>query len=186
MTTLTKNKDTDIIILQQLNDYELGKVCSVNKYVNSICNDDKFWLNRTMLNFKLTGEETNRMKMYLGFSTYKELYVYLSTFHTYIIGKDIKIKKEDVIYLFKNEKMIDELIEKNLRPNLPRWINRQELVYEIRRKIPEMLLSSKEMGEKKLDLRMYTFFTRITRKIQRDFIPPLTYGNAKNYDSFKF
>ena len=74
MRTLTKNKDTDIIILQQLNDYELGKVCTVNKYVNSICNDDKFWLNRTMLNFKLTGEETNRMKKYLGFGTYKELY----------------------------------------------------------------------------------------------------------------
>ena len=82
--------------------------------------------------------------------------------------------------------MIDELIEKNLHTILPKWVNREELVYEIRRKIPEMLLSSKKMGEKKLDLRMYTFFTRITRSIQRDFIPPLTYENAKNYDSFKF
>ena len=185
MATLTKNKDTDIIILQQLSDYELGKVCSVNKYVNSICNDDKFWLNRTMLKFQLTGEETNKMKKYLGFGTYKELYVYLSTFYTYILDSDIKIKREDVIYLFKNEKMIDELIEKNLQPILPRWMNRQELVYEIRRKIPEMLLTSKQYGEKKLDLRMSSFFLRISR-IQRDFTPPLTYENAKNYDNFKF
>lgn len=148
MTTLTKNKDTDIIILQQLSDYELGKVCSVNKYVNSICNDNKFWLNRTMLKFNLTGEETQKMKKYLGFHTYKELYVYLSTFYINISGTDIKIKREDVIYLFKNEKMIDELIEKNLQPTLPRWMNREELVYDIRRKIPEMLLTSKDIGDK--------------------------------------
>ena len=81
--------------------------------------------------------------------------------------------------------MIDELIEKNLHTILPKWVNREELVYEIRRKIPEMLLSSKNMGEKKLDLRVHRLFDRINR-IQRDFTPPLTYENAKNYDNFKF
>ena len=39
---LTGNKDTDFLVLLELNDYELGKVCQVNKYVQSLCNDDFF------------------------------------------------------------------------------------------------------------------------------------------------
>ena len=44
---LTGNKDVDIIIINMLNDYELGQVCQANRYVNSICNDEKFWRIRT-------------------------------------------------------------------------------------------------------------------------------------------
>lgn len=42
MATLTGNKDTDFLILMQLNDYELGKVCQANKYVKSLCDDNDF------------------------------------------------------------------------------------------------------------------------------------------------
>ena len=37
MDKLSGDKNVDMIILMKLNDYELSKVCSVNKYINSIC-----------------------------------------------------------------------------------------------------------------------------------------------------
>ena len=43
MNKLTGNKDTDILIINKLNDYELGKVCQANRHVNAICNDETFW-----------------------------------------------------------------------------------------------------------------------------------------------
>jgi hypothetical protein len=48
MNVLSGNKDTDFIILQKLNDDELGKVCKVNKYVNSLCKDETFWMQRLL------------------------------------------------------------------------------------------------------------------------------------------
>lgn len=47
MKGLTGNKDVDFVILNKLSDYELGKVCQVNKKVNILCNDDNFWQIRT-------------------------------------------------------------------------------------------------------------------------------------------
>ena len=46
MSKLTGNKDTDILILMQLEDHELGAICQVNKYIHSLCVNDLFWLNR--------------------------------------------------------------------------------------------------------------------------------------------
>jgi hypothetical protein len=40
---LSGYKDTDYIILNKLNDYELGKVCQVNKKLKKMCDDDNFW-----------------------------------------------------------------------------------------------------------------------------------------------
>ena len=88
MNKLTGNKQTDFLVLQQLTDHELGKVCQVNKYVNSLCQDNNFWLNRIVYNFKnldhevynfknLNHEEVSKMKDYLEFETFKELYQYL-------------------------------------------------------------------------------------------------------------
>ena len=48
---LSGNKETDFLILMQLTDYELTKVCQVNKYVNKLCNDDNFWRNRVLTKF---------------------------------------------------------------------------------------------------------------------------------------
>ena len=45
---LSGNKDVDLKIISELNDFELGKVCSANKYVNKLCNDENFWRNRTV------------------------------------------------------------------------------------------------------------------------------------------
>lgn len=186
MSSLTRDKDSDRIILQKLNDYELGKVCSVNKYVNSICNDDFFWLNRLLIVFNLSAKEVNNMKKYLGFNTYKELYKFLRTFPVELFSrqKSIKIDRLYVINLFKEEKMIDNVIEKNLQPIMPEWIDREKLIYAIRRKFSDMLLDRKRTNDKKLDIGISQLLDKLNNVVIRS--PGRTYENAKNYDEFNF
>ena len=43
---LTGNKDTDILILEQLDDKDLFSICSVNKKSYELCNKEYFWRNR--------------------------------------------------------------------------------------------------------------------------------------------
>ena len=59
METLSGIKDVDIKIINQLNDHELGKVCQVNKYVNSLCKDETFWMNRTIDKFNLREKDSS-------------------------------------------------------------------------------------------------------------------------------
>ncbi len=44
--SLTGIRDVDIEILLNLDDSELPRVCSVNKYVNKLCEHDDFWYRR--------------------------------------------------------------------------------------------------------------------------------------------
>jgi hypothetical protein len=151
MKRLTGNKDTDFIILMQLNDNELGLVCQVNKYVNSLCNDSMFWLNRIMANFPqypFTGEEIRKMKEYLGFSTIRELYIYLKSIpekishSVYMTGNRMRTVTDTKKYIpiilkyLVEETFIDKIISDNLVENIPKWFNREELIYELRRKFP--------------------------------------------------
>ena len=76
MNKLSGNKNTDMLILMNLNDNELGKVCSVNKYVNSICEDKHFWNMRVRLLLNVTEDELHELRRYLHMDG-KELYVYL-------------------------------------------------------------------------------------------------------------
>ena len=45
----TGNKDTDFIIIDQLDDESLLSLCQTNKYLANICNDEKFWEKRFKL-----------------------------------------------------------------------------------------------------------------------------------------
>ena len=75
---LTGNRDTDFLILNQLKDYELTRVCQVNRIAQKICNDDTFWMNRVLTTFGpyLGSAELIRTK-YLGDRTWQEYYIYL-------------------------------------------------------------------------------------------------------------
>jgi hypothetical protein len=48
---LTGIKDTDFLILDLLDDSELGNVCQTNKKASFLCNDENFWLRRTQSRF---------------------------------------------------------------------------------------------------------------------------------------
>lgn len=61
----TGNKDTDYLVLLQLSDNDLGKVCSANKYFRLLCQNDNFWRNRTFSRFaKHFEEHQHDMKLY--------------------------------------------------------------------------------------------------------------------------
>ena len=57
-------KDTNILILNQLDDRELVILCESNKFYQKICNNQMFWLNRilTKLNNQVPIEELRKYK----------------------------------------------------------------------------------------------------------------------------
>lgn len=66
----TGNKETDKIILQNLDDDSLTKFCQINKYAKLVCNDEFFWLNRIIIRSSkdvLMGKKE--------FQTYKDYYI---------------------------------------------------------------------------------------------------------------
>lgn len=50
---LTGIKDTDLLILQKLDDEDLLQACLVNKAINRACKDESFWRNRSLEKYPL-------------------------------------------------------------------------------------------------------------------------------------
>ena len=94
MKVFTKIRDVDLKILQQLNDKELPLVCSVNKYVAELCNDENFWLTRLLNKEVYTLEEIREFK---GNFTYKEIYRHLFL-NEYEQGMFEAAKRNNVYY----------------------------------------------------------------------------------------
>ena len=70
--------DLDSIILNKLNDKDLAATCQVNKAASYICNDDRYWLNRTLFFFgRYLGGPENIRNNYLKGRTWQEYYKYL-------------------------------------------------------------------------------------------------------------
>ncbi len=134
MDKLSGDKNTDMIILMKLNDYELSRVCSVNKYINSICENKNFWNTRIRSFFNVNENELEELRRYLHMDG-KELYVYL-------VSKTIGFNYVDllIIFLLKYQSSINEIIEKALVEKLPKYINKEELIYYLRGEIPKQIL----------------------------------------------
>lgn len=123
MERLTGNKQTDFLILKKLTDYELTRVCQVNKYVNSLCQDDTFWLNRILKNYPLTVDDIKRIKITLEFTSHKELYIWLNESYPVIQNADTLIPAINES-LIVNNKVIDMLSKKKF----PDWINKEKFL----------------------------------------------------------
>lgn len=48
----TGNKDTDFIILSNLEDKDLYNFCQTDRYIAKLCQDESFWMNRTLNRFR--------------------------------------------------------------------------------------------------------------------------------------
>lgn len=145
MSKLSGHKDTDFIILQQLNDNELGRVCQANKYVNQLCQDQNFWLKRILHTFKLNGEEVQKMKNFFAFENYRDLYIYLKEFPTILTRGGFAtthIDRDETIEFFKKEELINQIFNDILKKNLPKWIDRDGLLIDLRRNLPNFLLEN--------------------------------------------
>ncbi len=95
--SFTKIKDVDLNILQGLEDEDFERVCQVNKYVNKLCGEESFWLNRFLLKKDYDLDEIKKMK---GDFTYRELYKYL---YIDINNKNVFIEaaRRDNIHFYK-------------------------------------------------------------------------------------
>jgi hypothetical protein len=101
----TGNKDVDFTILNMLDDRELGKVCQVNKYAKSLCENEIFWINRFEKKFgKILKIEEVRKEFnvkdwktfYINFVTQLaalEGYLYTDDYdrYTQLYGKGLKL-----------------------------------------------------------------------------------------------
>jgi hypothetical protein len=145
----TGHKDTDILVLMQLDDKELASICSVNKYINSLCDSEQFWLNRILLNLKKSCEYASKItffkdincnefegnlvqvKNYFGYTHYRDLNTYLNKFTK---GEQLSIflfiiHAEDEPYF---EILLEKLyiIDRNI---LPDFVNYGKLISYLRR-----------------------------------------------------
>jgi hypothetical protein len=76
---LTGNKDTNLSILERLNDTDLANLCQVNREAKKLCNDENFWRNRLLNKFRELGS-LEELKKYKGDRTWKQYYIYLINF----------------------------------------------------------------------------------------------------------
>lgn len=179
---LSKNKDIDFIILMELNDKELGQICRSNKYINSLCNDDTFWRNRTVLRFHLSPSQyllAEKMKNYLQWETWKEYYIWLSSIVGYKYYK--KIKTNDFLFEPSNHTLRKETsnessaiyITKSYLDNLLLNTDKIELM---EKKIKEFQTKSlpKWLGE--------TFIIQLRRRLYNDiFVHSISHEEENNY-----
>lgn len=146
-----------MMILMQMSDREIAKICSVNKYINSLCENQYFWLNRMIANLRKTCEMIKKyteytefkdvdcnifegnfdeINEYLGFTTYRELNNFFSKFTK---GEQLSIFFH-IIYSEPEVLTFEILLNRIYKINqnkLPKFVNYLELVYYLRRKIIE-------------------------------------------------
>lgn len=76
----TQNPATDLLILNEMSDRDLINVCSTNRYVNNLCNNESFWMNRVLSTYGSqlgTGREI-KDKYMPGDTTWKDYYLWLT------------------------------------------------------------------------------------------------------------
>jgi hypothetical protein len=109
------------MILMQLSDREISMVCQANKYVNSLCEDGRFWLNRLLLTFtKYSPVLAKDIKDYLEFDAWKEFYNWLRVQE--LKYKDPQIHTK-IIESLNKKAVIDETVELFKKVKLSKWIN---------------------------------------------------------------
>ena len=143
--SLTGIKDVDMNIILQLEDRELPRVCAVNKYVNEICESDAFWYRRLinritkvrddnlskykkLIIIDVTGERIREMQRFLGLKSLKELNVFLNELPSSAIYVAY-------YYLYKFNQNLQNTYKKFNENELPKYINKDELRYEMRRQV---------------------------------------------------
>lgn len=142
--SLSGHKDTDMLILLQLEDRELGPVCQANSYIRNICKDENFWKMRVVNKIKKSYEgnpkyvnrphygkviqasEVEDLKKYFGFSSMKELNDYLN-----------KIPLNALYFLYVAFTIPDYADRQIIFDDkwLPKYMNKEEIIYFDRRGI---------------------------------------------------
>ena len=134
-------RDTDILILNELNDNEIGKVYQINKYFKYLCDDENFWSNRLMrtynsvndipvLSSTLTSDELFLMKKCLLFNSNKDLYIWLKKEKLDRYKIPFNRFKSDLVFNEPFQKIIEILSKTS---NIPSWVNKDEFLIYVKR-----------------------------------------------------
>lgn len=70
------NKEADYQVLYRLNDYDLIKTCSINRYYRNLCSNDIFWMNKVLRRFSILGD-IEMLRKYKGQLSWKKYYIRL-------------------------------------------------------------------------------------------------------------
>jgi hypothetical protein len=100
---LSSSRDTDFLILENLEGEDLKNFCLVNKYFSQIFKDEEFWKKRTIKKFYFLSFEKYKI------NKWKDIYFRLfSTLNLFYEG----IKNHDKIFIEKTKELKDEFIER--------------------------------------------------------------------------
>ena len=148
MSGFTGIKDTDLMIMQQLTDYELSQVCQVNKYANSLCQNESFWFNRIYKvakesvekNFAAYAKEFPKITKTFDINNITKFYGLTNKdFYKFMTKFDPKLYFYILLYPTMHKNLINRVyqIYKNI---LPDWIIYDKLIAYLRRTILEEAL----------------------------------------------
>jgi len=143
--SLTGIRDIDIEIILKIDEKELPKMYLVNKYINKICQSDDFWYKKIinkivaakkdnfskvkeLTDIEVTGKRIKQMKEFFGFQSLRELNDFLNLANS---KAPYQIYYEFDRPNFQNA--IKTIYGDLNEIKLPKYINRDELVYEIKR-----------------------------------------------------
>lgn len=101
MKRFTGNKDVDYKIMMELDDESLLNFCQTDRYIKSICEDDNFWLRRSINRY---GETVSKPYN----KTWKEHYLFLIN-HYNVTRK--YVDSVVTIHVEKNFRALDEYIQ---------------------------------------------------------------------------
>jgi len=146
MSKLIGDKNLNFLILNELSDYELGKVCQVNKYTKKLCDDETFWMNRIEKIFKLDSETKLKAKEFFEFDTWKELYIYLTeifNFNIPFLHEFADDLKKYMSYKPEIDKLFDLI-------TYPIWVKKQLYKKEEKRKQFWSYIFNKKLNKKEI------------------------------------
>lgn len=107
-TGFTGYPTTDLLILNELSDNDLINVCKVNKYINSVCNNESFWLNRIIDRYSgVLGTASMIKNKYMPpNTTWKQYYLWLTALlegnERTLLSMMIIHDREDLLKLYPN------------------------------------------------------------------------------------
>lgn len=186
MKALTGIKDVDLKILQELKDNEISLVCSVNKYVARLCENESFWLNRLLTHYKL-----DFIKDLKGNYTYKQLYRYL--FFDKKSGVQEAIKTDNLLFLKEltnnflntNFDIIYEVAENNSFKILTFILLQEEDIDRRDDIVTEALFTANmKTFEWLLLMGMTNYFSYILLLIKQNFSNEITFPQIRKYIGF--
>lgn len=106
MTDLTRNKDVDLLIFENLDDRSLFQYCEIGKndaYVQKLCNDEHFWLKRLQKTFGNVEKHENRKwkNLYLSLVYFTDKYPTIGEDEGWDLISELAVKNDfDVLNYF--------------------------------------------------------------------------------------